>query len=132
MIIGSPQLYDSLFHRDAFGHWREQFLPALGDEVVWEGGNNIKISSIPVKHTYQARHSAIQNFAYLVEIGGRKVLHVGDVLAESKVFKSHRLEKRKIDVAILPFWMMQSDKDAAFIKKYIGAETLIATHLSPA
>lgn len=93
----------------------------------------ILVKSINCGHTYQAKHRAIQNLSYLVDINGYKILHVGD--AEWEVSKG-ALEKLNllaisVDVAILPVWMLMEKSSIAKVSELINPGIVVAGHIDP-
>ena len=93
----------------------------------------IEIIALNCEHTYQVKHKEIENIAYLVKMDGFNILHVGDTDWELAVscFNKLGLTNNKLDVAILPFWMMYSEEDKSRIQSNINARYMIATHISP-
>jgi L-ascorbate metabolism protein UlaG (beta-lactamase superfamily) len=109
------------------GQMRE-VTPEWGKRIDLEV-NGIKLSLLGLRHV-NAQHRSVQNIGYLVEIGGKKVLHVGDAELTVENFAPFGLEKEKIDVAILPQWFFEQGGGCEMVKKLIGAKTLISTHIS--
>jgi len=72
----------------------------------------------------------VANVGFLVEVGGLRVLHVGDADPTEGNFARHRLAARQIDVAFVPFWYLTGDDDK--VRRAIGARTWVATHVPPA
>jgi L-ascorbate metabolism protein UlaG (beta-lactamase superfamily) len=91
--------------------------------------NGTKLSVLGLRHVNQ-QHRSVQNLGYLVEIGGKKVLHVGDAELSAENFAPFQLEKEDIDVAILPQWFLDQQGGCETVRKLIGAKHLIATHIS--
>jgi L-ascorbate metabolism protein UlaG (beta-lactamase superfamily) len=71
----------------------------------------------------------VANVAFLLNLGGVRVLHVGDADPTAANFDPHRLAQRSIDVAIVPFWYLTNPSSSAV--RSIGAKTWIATHVPP-
>ncbi len=94
-------------------------------------GNN-KIIGLKIDHAGK-RHAKVENVGYIVNIGSKKILHVGDTnwLEEIQLFDKLELFKEEIDIAILPYWMLMQNNAADLIKKHIGSKLIIATHISP-
>jgi L-ascorbate metabolism protein UlaG (beta-lactamase superfamily) len=62
--------------------------------------NNIKVTAFNFPHM-DAHAAQSKNFAYLVEVNGWKVLHVGDGDVNSKVIKGLNLADVNIDIALI-------------------------------
>ena len=109
-LLTSAQVIDSLRGRLPVGH---QLAPRLlartaaarsrRREVV----NGIAVELLGLPHG-GARHRSVEHLGYIVELGGRRVLHVGDTEVSEAAFASFRLDTARIDVALLPQWMVTS------------------------
>ena len=93
----------------------------------------ILIKSIRCNHTYQSKHNKIQNIAYLIDINGYKILHVGDTEWDlsKDVFEKLNLLESNIDVAILPFWMLLEETSTTKVTQLINPNIVIASHIDP-
>lgn len=89
------------------------------------------VIALNIPHSSPQRHHAIQNIGYIIDIGGRKILHVGDMNADGDVLKSLNLLQDKIDVAILPLWMMVDTTNRHLIEQWIKPRSVIITHVYP-
>lgn len=67
-----------------------------------------------------------QNTGYLVELGGFKILHVGDADLEAKNLSKYNIAKENIDVAFLPLWFLGKDE----LLKSVNAKQIIFVHVS--
>lgn len=103
--------------------------PGWNEKTVMDPGG-IKLTVIGLRHV-NLRHRQVQNLGYIVEIGGRRVLHVGDAELSAENFASFLLKEENIDVAILPAWFLDTAGGCEQVKKLIGAKNLIATHIPP-
>lgn len=93
----------------------------------------ITVNAIICGHTYQPRHSAIQNIAYLIDINGFTILHIGDSgwgLSE-EAFEELELASSNVDVAVLPVWMLMDKSSVAKVRELINPSLLIASHIDP-
>lgn len=77
------------------------------------------------------RHAAIQSLGYVVSIGGKKILHVGDAEITPEIFDAFDLETKGIDIAILPYWFLTSKTGPVLIEQHIKPKRLVAVHVSP-
>ncbi|MDY8137339.1 MBL fold metallo-hydrolase [Aquimarina sp. 2201CG5-10] len=93
---------------------------------------DLKITGFKINHAGK-RHLAVENVGYIVDIKGKKILHVGDTnwLEEINLFDQLELIKEEIDIAILPYWMLLHEDATKLIKKHINPKQLVATHISP-
>ena len=107
----------------------KEVTPAWNQKAVMDIGG-IKLTVLGLRHV-NLRHREVQNLGYIVEIAGRKVLHVGDAELSDENFASFLLKDENIDVAVLPAWFIDTSTGCGQVKKLIGAKHLIATHIPP-
>jgi len=107
----------------------KEVTPAWNQKAVMDIGG-IKLTVLGLRHV-NLRHREVQNLGYIVEIGGRKVFHVGDAELTEENFASFLLKDENIDVAVLPAWFIDTSSGCEQVKKLIGAKQLIATHIPP-
>ena len=98
--------------------------------IIYEG---IKIRAMKCPHVNPTRHSSVQNMAYIVEISGRSILHIGDTDWDTTkaILKANNLTQKKFDAVIVPYWMLLEKSD---LTEFVGLRTsgkLIATHIPP-
>jgi len=93
---------------------------------------DIKIRAFKIDHAGN-RHKAIENVGYIITIGKKNFLHVGDTHwnVENKMFDKLEMANEKIDVAFLPYWMLLEKNAKKLIKKHLKTSQIIATHISP-
>ena len=75
------------------------------------------------------RHRQVEHLGYMVELGGRRVLHVGDTDISEAAFAPLRLDTARIDVALLPAWMVTSRAGRQVIERWIRPRQVIAIHV---
>lgn len=73
--------------------------------------------------------ASVQNLGHLVEIGGARVLHLGDADSYDAAVDHYDLEQREIDVALVPYWCLQDADKVAIAKKFLGAKHIVAVHV---
>lgn len=113
-------------------------LPSKAQLVVFDKYNprplqlqNVQITPMFLRHTWQARHQKTDNFGYLIQIDTFRVLHLGDAEYEVEDFERQRSILKNIDVAIVPTWFAVFEEGKAILKKYINPKTVVVTHISP-
>jgi len=79
------------------------------------------------------KHASVQNLAFLVNINGYKVLHVGDSHWEVafQALQQAKLTAASIDIAVLPYWMLLDSHSKEKVDQLIRPKKLIATHVPP-
>ncbi len=75
------------------------------------------------------RFSSIENLGYLVTLGGKKILHIGDSVAEEADLKRFGWAEQGIDIALLPYWYLVDEQWKPHVKPLIGADVLIPMHI---
>lgn len=92
--------------------------------------DGIKIRFLGLRHA-NAQHASVQNFGHLIEIGGKKVLHIGDADMTAENFAAFNLAKENIDVAFIPYWFLLSNDGRKLVKEQFNPKQIIAVHISP-
>ena len=77
------------------------------------------------------KYAALKNYGHLVEIGGMRVLHIGDAAMINADFDRANVANMKVDVALVPFWYFQPGPGGALVRKYLTAKHMVATHIPP-
>lgn len=77
------------------------------------------------------KYAKIQNYGQLIEIGGMKVLHIGDAAMTPEDFQTAGLDQVEIDVALIPFWYFQPGPGSALVEQFLDAPVKIAVHIPP-
>lgn len=75
------------------------------------------------------RHRGVEHLGFIVELGGRRVLHVGDTDFSEAIFAPFRLDTARIDVALLPYWMVTSREGQRVIARWIRPRQVVAFHV---
>jgi L-ascorbate metabolism protein UlaG (beta-lactamase superfamily) len=94
-------------------------------EVV--SGITVELLGLP--HGGRWRSRGIQHLGYVVELGGRRVLHVGDTEFDEATFAPFRLDTARIDVALLPYWAVTSREGGRVIERWIRPRQVVAFHV---
>ncbi len=102
-------------------NWKESI------EVNHDG---IKLKILGLRHGSE-RFRSIQNLGHIIEIGGKKLLHIGDADMTTENFAAFNLPKEKIDIAFIPYWFLLSNNGRALVKELFNPMQIIAVHISP-
>lgn len=92
--------------------------------------NGIKIKFLGLRHA-NAQHISIQNLGHLIEIGGKKLLHIGDADMTAENFSAFNLARENIDVAFIPYWFLLSANGRNLVKEQFNPKQIVAVHISP-
>jgi L-ascorbate metabolism protein UlaG (beta-lactamase superfamily) len=90
--------------------------------------NGITVELLGLPHGGR-RHRGVEHLGYVVELGGRRVLHVGDTDISEAAFAPFRLDTARIDVALLPAWMVTSREGRRTIERWIRPRQVVAFHV---
>lgn len=74
----------------------------------------------------------VKNVAHLIEMGGVKLLHVGDAEASLENFRRYDLKAKKIDVVFVPYLFFGKPTGVQVLREEIQARTVVACHVPPA
>ncbi len=92
--------------------------------------DGIKVKFLGLRHGSE-RFRSIQNMGHLIEVGGKKFLHIGDADMTAENFASFNLAKENIDIAFIPYWFLLSEDGRKLVKEQFNPKKIIAVHISP-
>lgn len=123
LVAGSGQVIDSLNP--------QQSLSAISrnGQIYHNPETQLTIHAFDIPHTWQQRHSAVQNIGYLVRMDGTSVMHIGDADTQPDVFR--KLAISEPDVLIIPSWFLSDKQGLEIIKEILKPKQLVVTHISP-
>lgn len=132
-FVTSPQVLVALAQEYAEG-LTEACRALLPDEaeMVSEKAGGIAVELLRLPHSGGARTAEVENLGHLIELGGVRLLHVGDADVERDELATYRLAEKAIDVALVPYWWLGDAADLAKTRARIGAKHLVAVHVPPA
>lgn len=78
---------------------------------------------------HHGRSRPIENLGCIVEIAGKRILHIGDSEAEAAVFQKYAVVKDSIDVAFLPFWYFFNDDFQHAVREQIRPRHVVVMHI---
>ncbi len=97
-------------------------------EVIQEG--SIKVTVFLLSHGV-GKYAGLQNFAHLVEIGGLRVLHLGDAAMDPEDFIRAGVDGMNVDVALIPFSFFQPGPGGDIVRRFLDVPHQIAMHIPP-
>jgi L-ascorbate metabolism protein UlaG (beta-lactamase superfamily) len=101
--------------------------PQPGAPVVIEQGT-ARVTVFRLSHG-KRKYARIENFAHLVEIGGLRLLHIGDGAMDPEAFEAAGLAGVAADVAFVPIWFFQPGPGEAVVRGYLDAPRKIAVQV---
>ncbi|NMA23953.1 MAG: hypothetical protein GX938_10670 [Spirochaetales bacterium] len=90
--------------------------------------NGVKIQSFSMIHDGE-EYENVRNLGYLIEIGGRKILHVGDAKPVKENYQKFDLINKGLDLLIAPFPYVGLPTARRVIEEYIRPKKIVAVHL---
>lgn len=103
------------------------FLPNEGEEDVFEH-NGIRLHILNLHH---GRTRPVENLGFLIEIGNRRFLHIGDTEVTADELAAYGLDAREIDFFFVPYWLLLNDPADGDIVAAVQPDTVIPMHLPP-
>ena len=101
--------------------------PMEGESIHLEFAD-IDVEVLNLHHGRQ-RDPLVENLGFIVRMGGFSFLHMGDTEATAEEIGSLDLRDRNIDVAFVPFWLLEERQNARSYLEAIGAATVVAMHI---
>ena len=91
--------------------------------------NGVSVEQLGIPHGGGWRSRGLEHVAYIVELGGRRVLHLGDASLSDDVLAPFRLDTARIDVALVPAWLLTNEKERAALERWIKPRQIVGFHL---
>ena len=127
-LVSSPQVVEALNERCKLTRIQE-LDPEVGTSASFEE-EGIDVELFRLSHG-AGRFASIQNLGHIVELGGWKLLHLGDATVSEAVFAPHDLAAEEIDVAFVPYWYFGNALGRKIVDERIRARHLVAVHVPP-
>ena len=144
ILASSPQVVDEVRKQSAKDETMNPRLPKIGDKQILEVDfetqkavthefGKVKVKFLGLKHANSKlpAFSGIQNFGHVIEIDGKKLLHIGDADMFAENFSAFELRKEQLDVAIVPYWFTLSRAGRKIIREIFNPKTVVAVHVPP-
>ena len=100
-------------------------------EVVQVDGTDLSVELLKLSHG-GGRFAKIWNLGYMVHIGGKRILHLGDADLNPDTTKPLKAHAIGVDVACIPYWWLQSTDSQSFVTRVLKPKQIIAIHIPPA
>lgn len=100
--------------------------PPIADSITIRLNTRLEINLRRIAHTYQARHSAIENYRIEVVWNGFRIVHLGDADLRPAALTSL---KNNPDIIVIPNWFL-SNEGIKLLNELKPARVLV-THISP-
>lgn len=103
--------------------------PQPGETVVIEE-EGARVTVFSLSHG-KRKYAKIENYGHLLELGGVKVLHIGDAAMDPADFELAGLAGVDVDVAFIPIWFFQPGPGESVIRGFLDAPLKIAVQVPP-
>jgi len=108
----------------------QAFTPQEGQSYNAEH-DGLKVELFFVSHG-SGRFAGVVNLGYVVTIGHKRILHIGDAELGPGAFDPVGKFAKNIDVACLPYWWLITRTGRAFVAEALPGVKLVAIHIEPA
>lgn len=89
----------------------------------------IRLSVLGLRHADEVNYD-LSHRAYLIDVGGFKILHLGDALATRRNFAEFGwLADEEVDLAFVPYWLIRSKQGVTLVKDVIRPKHVVAMHI---
>lgn len=75
--------------------------------------------------------NGVQNLGLVLDLGGARLLHIGDSDVRAEDFLAYELPRRALDVAFLPYWCLLDEESVRLSRERTGARHIVAVHVPP-
>jgi len=131
-LVAAPEVLAALQPELGAGVARERLLGRLPEARARLTEQALGLELLRLPHTGGTRTASVQNLGHLLELGGVRVLHVGDAERGSEELDAYDLEGARLDVALVPYWWVDDAAGLARVRALTGARELVAMHVPPA
>jgi L-ascorbate metabolism protein UlaG (beta-lactamase superfamily) len=129
-FLSAPQVLAELEKHSPAKEGIEPFLPEKSERAKASAGA-IQIEFLRLPHSGGAPAASVENLGHVVDLGGVRVLHVGDAAAEVEDLAAYDLAQSNIDLALVPYWWLGDARDLERVRQRTGAKHLVAAHVPP-
>ena len=127
LFVGTPQALNKLEGKAASSQLLTERLTAFESKLFKHHGIFIEALNFP--HIDPKVHATTQNYAYLIEVNGWKVIHIGDGDINSNRIDGLKLAQRNIDVVLVHDRCLMQ-KDCAERMKQMNVGKVIFVHMT--
>ncbi len=92
--------------------------------------SGIRVDVLGLSHG-GGRFEKVRNMGYVIHLGGKRILHVGDAQIDNACFEPMEQFAKGVDVACLPHWMVEHPTGVAFVRDVLQPKKLIVFHIMP-
>ncbi len=100
--------------------------PMFGSETY--EANGLKVKCLVQRHMGKDDYK-VESMGLLIEMGGKKILHIGDADYTDENFAGFNLQDENIDVAFIHYWFLLDCEGRRIIETYIKPKKIVITHI---
>ena len=100
--------------------------PMFGSETY--EANGLKVKCLVQRHMGKDDYK-VESMGLLIEMGGKKILHIGDADYIDENFAGFNLHDENIDVAFIHYWFLLDCEGRRIIETYIKPKKIVITHI---
>lgn len=129
-FFSTPQAADKLRATGKFETIKARVVAALPPEGerLRSGHRGVSVQMLNIHH---GRTRPVENLGFVIELAGKRILHIGDSEAEPAVFQKYEVLKDRIDVAFLPTWYFENDEFKRAVREQIQPRHIVVMHVPP-
>lgn len=132
-FVSSPQVADELKAEASYESIADRVVPLApaGTDTATTEVEGIKVHALLLSHG-SGKMEAIVNLGFVVEIAGKRLLHVGDAEVNEKTKAMLAQHAVGVDTACLPYWWLLDEEGRKFVDKILKPKGIAALHIPPA
>ena len=100
--------------------------PLFGAETYESG--QLKVTSLAQRHMGLEDYK-VESLGFLIELGGKKILHIGDADYTDENFAGFNLENEHIDIAFVHYWFLLDCEGRRILETYIKPDKIVLMHV---
>lgn len=129
-FFSTPQAADKLRATGKFDAVKARVIAALPQEGerLHTGHRGVGVQLLNIHH---GRTRPVENLGFLIELAGKRILHIGDSEAEPAVFQKYEISQARIDVAFLPTWYFENDEFKRAVREQMQPRHIVVMHVPP-
>ncbi len=100
--------------------------PMFGSETYESG--DLKVKCLMQRHMGKDDFK-VMSMGFLVEMGGKKVLHIGDAGWTDENFAGYNLQDENIDIAFIHYWFLLDCEGRRILDTQVKPKKIVVTHI---
>jgi len=129
-LVAAPEIIQTLAEQPELPAIRSQLVevhPQPGERVSFSS-DGIRVEFLDLPHLAREIYP-VRVVAHVVEMGGKRILHVGDAEVTAEQLQGLDLPSRRLDAAILPYWVLRQVEARRVVDRLVAARRVVAMRL---